>query len=172
MKHLIITFALLLLIGCTPNWHVKKAIKKGWSPEKETIEVERLELIHTRDSITNEIIRTDTIRLKETRTIFQDRPITRQERLMYKDSIKHIEQLHKNELKEVKAEARKLIKLAQIESKRLETEFNATIKQLQLEVKIAKHENKRSKWWLWMLIGGALVYFRKYLFKLIKLLPL
>jgi hypothetical protein len=38
MKHLIITFALLLLIGCTPNWHVKKAIKKGWSPEKETIE--------------------------------------------------------------------------------------------------------------------------------------
>ena len=53
MKHLLI---ILLLASCSPNYHVKKAVKKGWTPEKETIEVERLELIHTRDTITNEII--------------------------------------------------------------------------------------------------------------------
>jgi hypothetical protein len=139
MKHLIITFALLLLIGCTPNWHVKKAIKKGWSPEKETIEVERLELIHTRDSITNEIIRTDTIRLKETRTIYQDRPLLRYETRLIRDTIRITEKANTSRLK-------------------------ASIKK---DIQSVKAENKRSKWWLWMLIGGALVYFRKYLFKLL-----
>ena len=88
MKQLIITFALLTLIGCSPTWHVKKAVKKGWTPEKETIEVERLELVHVHDTITNELIRVDTIKTKETRTIFQDRPLLRYETRLIRDTIR------------------------------------------------------------------------------------
>jgi hypothetical protein len=139
MKHLIITFALLLLIGCTPNWHVKKAIKKGWSPEKETITKRTFKLLPIHDTITNEVLRVDTIHEIETRTIYQDRPLLRYETRLIRDTVRIIQRA---ETKQIAAQSK-------------------------AEVKVAKHENKRSKWWLWMLIGGALVYFRKYLFKLL-----
>jgi hypothetical protein len=139
MKHLIITFALLLLIGCTPNWHVKKAIKKGWSPEKETITKRTFTLLPIHDTITNEVLRVDTIHEIETRTIYQDRPLLRYETRLIRDTVRIIQRA---ETKQIAAQSK-------------------------AEVKVAKHENKRSKWWLWMLIGGALVYFRKYLFKLL-----
>ena len=136
MKHLII---ILLLASCSPTWHVKKAIKKGWTPEKETITNRTFKLIAIHDTITNEVIRVDTIHELETRTIYQDRPLLRYETRLIRDTVRIIQ----------RAETRQ----TQAESK--------------AKVKVAKHENKRSKWWLYMLIGGALVYFRKYLFKLL-----
>jgi hypothetical protein len=84
-------------------------------------------------------IRVDTIHELETRTIYQDRPLLRYETRLIRDTVRIIQ----------RAETRQ--KDAQSKAK----------------VKVAKHENKRSKWWLYMLIGGALVYFRKYLFKLL-----
>ena len=33
-----------------------------------------------------------------------------------------------------------------------------------------KAQQKRCKWWLYMLIGGALVYFRRYLWRVVKFL--
>jgi hypothetical protein len=135
MKHLIITFVLLLLIGCTPTWHVKKAIKKGWTPEKETISERTFKLIPIHDTITNEVIRVDTIISEQTRIIYQDRPLLRYETRLIRDTVRIIQR--------------------------------AETRQSKADVKIAKHENKRSRWWLYMLIGGALVYFRKYLFKLL-----
>ena len=132
MKHLII---ILLLASCTPTWHVKKAIKKGWTPEKETITNRTFKLLPIHDTVTNEVIRVDTLHEIETRTIYQDRPLLRYETRLIRDTVRIIQR--------------------------------AETKQAQADVKIAKHENKRSKWWLYMLIGGALVYFRKYLFKLL-----
>jgi hypothetical protein len=127
---------LLSLVGCmSANTHVKKAIKKGWSPEKETITKRTFTLLPIHDTITNEVIRVDTIHEIETRTIYQDRPLLRYETRLIRDTVRIVQR--------------------------------AETKQSKAEVKIAKHENKRSKWWLWMLIGGALVYFRKYLFKLL-----
>jgi hypothetical protein len=136
MKHLLI---ILLFASCTPTWHVKKAIKKGWTPEKETITKRTFQLLPIHDTITNEVIRVDTIHELETRTIYQDRPLLRYETRLIRDTVRIIQ----------RAETRQ----TQAESK--------------AKVKVAKHENKRSKWWLYMLIGGALVYFRKYLFKLL-----
>jgi hypothetical protein len=136
MKHLLI---ILLFASCTPTWHVKKAIKKGWTPEKETITKRTFKLLPIHDTITNEVIRVDTIHEVETRTIYQDRPLLRYETRLIRDTVRIIQ----------RAETRQ----TQAESK--------------AKVKVAKHENKRSKWWLYMLIGGALVYFRKYLFKLL-----
>ena len=136
MKHLLI---ILLFASCTPTWHVKKAIKKGWTPEKETITKRTFKLLPIHDTITNEVIRVDTIHEIETRTIYQDRPLLRYETRLIRDTVRIIQ----------RAETRQ----TQAESK--------------AKVKVAKQENKRSKWWLYMLIGGALVYFRKYLFKLL-----
>jgi hypothetical protein len=141
MKYLLI---ILLFASCSPTWHVKKAVKKGWTPEKETIEVERLELIHTRDSITNEIIRVDTIRTKETRTIYQDRPLLRYETRLIRDTIR---------IKE-KADTR------QIEA-RLRHEYKKAIDTI-------KAEKKASKWWLWLLIGLGLGIFRKQIWQLVR----
>jgi hypothetical protein len=52
MKHLLI---ILLFASCTPTWHVKKAIKKGWTPEKETITKRTFKLLPIHDTITNEV---------------------------------------------------------------------------------------------------------------------
>ena len=136
MKHLLI---ILLFASCTPTWHVKKAIKKGWTPEKETITKRTFQLLPIYDTITNEVVRVDTLHEIETRTIYQDRPLLRYETRLIRDTVRIIQ----------RAETRQ--KDAQSKA----------------EVKVSKQENKRSKWWLYMLIGGALVYFRKYLFKLI-----
>ena len=144
MKQLIITFALLTLIGCSPTWHVKKAVKKGWTPEKETIEVERLELVHVHDTITNELIRVDTIKTKETRTIFQDRPLLRYETRLIRDTIRIKE---KADTKQIQAH--------------LTHEYKKAIDTI-------KANKKRSKWWLWLLIGLAVGVFRKQLFQIAK----
>ena len=129
MKNLLI---ILLLASCSPTWHVKKAVKKGWTAEKETIETRTFKLLPIHDTITNEVIRVDTIHEVETRTIFQDRPLLRYETRLIRDTVRIVQRA---ETKQAKAEI--------------------------------KANSKRSKWWLWMLIGGALVYFRKYLFKLL-----
>ena len=134
MKHLNIILVLLLFIGCAPTWHVKKAIKKGWTPEKETITNRTFKLLPIHDTITNEVVRVDTIHEIETRTIYQDRPLLRYETRLIRDTVRIIQRA---------------------ETRQAKSEIKAT--------------SKRSKWWMWMLIGGALVYFRKYLFKLLPL---
>jgi hypothetical protein len=141
MKYLLI---ILLFASCSQVWHVKKAVKKGYTPQKEVIEVERLELIHVTDSITNEIIRVDTIRTKETRTIYQDRPLLRYETRLIRDTVRIRE----------KADTR------QIEA-HLRHEYKKAIDTI-------KAENKRSKWWLWLLIGLGAGIFRKQIWQIIR----
>lgn len=165
---------LLSLVGCmSANKHYEKAIKKGYTPEKEIVEIERLEIKYTIDSITNEIVHTDTFIVRETRTIYQDRPITRQERLKYKDSLNYLKAEISNERKKAKEIHNKELKLAQIESKRLEMELN------ELRA-IAKIENKTKRgffyWIRWLVISFGLGFltavFRKQLLKLLLKIPL
>jgi hypothetical protein len=139
MKHLLI---ILLFASCTPTWHVKKAIKKGWTPEKETITKRTFKLLPIYDTITNDVVRVDTIHELETRTIYQDRPLLRYETRLIRDTVRIIQRA---ETRQTKAQSK-------------------------AEVKVSKQENKRSLWWLYMLIGGALVYFRNDLWKIIKFL--
>ena len=139
MKYLII---ILLLASCSPNYHVKKAVKKGWTPEKETVTTRTFKLLPIHDTITNEVVRVDTIHELETRTIFQDRPLLRYETRLIRDTIRITEKANTSRLKH----------------------------SIKKDIQSIKSEKKRSKWWLWMLIGGALVYFRKYLWRLVKFL--
>jgi PBP1b-binding outer membrane lipoprotein LpoB len=138
MKKLIILA--LILSSCSQVWHVKKAVKKGYNPQKEVVEVERFELIHIIDSITNEIIRVDTIRTKETRTIYQDRPLLRYETRLIRDTVRIVTRA---ETAQKQSEDKKAIKTTKI-------------------------ENKRSKWWLWLLIGLGAGVFRKNIWRLVR----
>ena len=143
MRYLLI---ILLFASCSPTWHVKKAVKKGWKPEKETVTNRTIRLIKVHDTITNEVIRIDTLHEVETRTIYQDRPLLRYETKLIRDTIRIKE---KADTKQIEA--------------RLRTEYKKAIDTI-------KEQQKRCKWWLYMLIGGALVYFRRYLWRVIKFL--
>jgi hypothetical protein len=143
MRYLLI---ILLFASCSPTWHVKKAVKKGWKPEKETVTNRTIRLIQVHDTITNEIIRVDTLHEIETRTVYQDRPLLRYETKLIRDTIRIKE---KADTKQIEA--------------RLKHEYKKAIDTI-------KAQQKRCKWWLYMLIGGALVYFRRYLWRLIKFL--
>ena len=143
MRYLLI---ILLFASCSPTWHVKKAVKKGWTPEKETVTNRTIRLIKVHDTITNEIIRVDTLHEIETRTVYQDRPLLRYETKLIRDTIRIKE---KADTKQIEA--------------RLKHEYKKAIDTI-------KAQQKRCRWWLYMLIGGALVYFRRYLWRVIKFL--
>ena len=135
---------ILLFASCSPTWHVKKAVKKGWTPEKETVTNRTIRLIKVHDTITNEVIRVDTLHEIETRTVYQDRPLLRYETKLIRDTIRIKE---KADTKQIEA--------------RLRTEYKKAIATI-------KAQQKRCKWWLYMLIGGSLVFFRRYLWRVIK----
>ena len=137
MKYLLI---ILLFASCSQVWHVKKAVKKGYNPQKEVIEVERLELVHVHDTITNELIRVDTIRTKETRTVYQDRPLLRYETRLIRDTVRIVTRA---ETAQKQSEDKKAIKTTKI-------------------------ENKRSNWWVWLLIGVSIGTFRKQIFQIVR----
>ena len=143
MRYLLI---ILLFASCSPTWHVKKAVKKGWKPEKETVTNRTIRLIKVHDTITNDVIRVDTLHEIETRTIYQDRPLLRYETKLIRDTIRIKE---KADTKQIEA--------------RLKHEYKKAIDTI-------KAQQKRCRWWLYMLIGGALVYFRRYLWRVIKFL--
>lgn len=143
MRYLLI---ILLFASCSPTWHVKKAVKKGWTPEKETVTNRTIRLIKVHDTITNEVIRVDTLHEIETRTIYQDRPLLRYETKLIRDTVRIKE---KADTKQIEA--------------RLRAEYKKAIDTI-------KAQQKRCKWWLYMLIGGALVYFRRYIWRVVKFL--
>ena len=143
MRYLLI---ILLFASCSPTWHVKKAVKKGWTPEKETVTNRTIRLIKVHDTITNEVIRIDTLHEVETRTIYQDRPLLRYETKLIRDTVRIKE---KADTKQIEA--------------RLRAEYKKAIDTI-------KAHQKSCKWWLYMLIGGALVYFRRYIWRVVKFL--
>jgi hypothetical protein len=153
MKHLLILS--LFLTSCSSVWHVNKAIQKGYTPEKETIEIERLELRTVFDSILGEL-RVDTIRTTETRTIYQDRPLTRWETRLIRDTVKIYQRA---ETRQKQRESKSDIEYHKIKAK--------------LDKWRLKKEN-RSFWWVWFVAGVCVGVFRKKIFALIKtkLLPL
>jgi hypothetical protein len=169
MKKLIVL--LLILSSCSPTKLYERAVKKGFTPEKETIEVERLELVYVTDSITNEIIRVDTLKIKETKTIFQDRPLTRQERLAIEREYKNSERELRIELAKEKVmyrnsenEAKNALKIEREKTKQLSEELDA-------EIQKVKIQEKGFPWRLIFIVfvAGVLIgAFRKQIWQLVR----
>lgn len=174
MKNTLYLFAFVLLASCmSAAKHYEKAIEKGHVPEKETIEVERLEILHTIDSVTNEIVHTDTFIVREKRTIYQDRPATKIELRMQRDSLNHLKRQFDNELKKEKESHQKDIKLAKIESKRLEMKLRAYKEYVKIKTKPKKTWLYWIKWLLISFVFGFIsALFRKQILKLLLKIPL
>jgi hypothetical protein len=151
MKYLLI---FLVLIGCSMEHHLGKAIKKGYKPKKEEIIKETIKLVEVRDTITDEVLRVDTIREIETTTKYEKVYLSRQERKMYKDSLKHIVNKYKLEIGFYKDELAHEKSLAKV--------------QAQKDVKVAKIENKRTSWLFWLILGIVLGVCRKYIWQIVK----
>jgi hypothetical protein len=134
--------------------HLGKAIKKGYKPKKEEIVKETIKLVEVRDTITDEVLRVDTIREIETTTRYEKVYLSRQERKMYKDSLKHIVNKHKLQIGYFKDELAHQKSLAKV--------------QAQKDVKVAKIENKRTSWLFWLILGIVLGVCRKYIWKIVK----
>jgi hypothetical protein len=155
--------------------HLTRAIDKGYSPEKQRIETERIEYITIFDSITGEE-RIDSIIVRETIIEYQDRPLTRQERLAMEREFKHKERELRNELDKEKARFKNSENMAKIEAKtekentkRLKHETDAIIK---VNKAVEKLRSKRSGGLRWFFIGvivGAVGYWqRKNIWSLVR----
>ena len=134
--------------------HLGKAIKKGYKPKKEEIVKETIKLVEVRDTITDQVLRVDTIREIETTTRYEKVYLSRQERKMYKDSLKHIVNKHKLEISRFKDELTHEKELAKV--------------QVQKDIKVAKIENKRTYWLFWLILGIVIGVCRKYIWKILK----
>ena len=147
-------FIFLVLVGCSMDHHLGKAIKKGYKPKKEEIVKETIKLVEVRDTITDEVLREDTIREIETTTKYEKVHLSRQERKMYRDSLKHITNKHKLEISRFKDELTHEKELAKV--------------QAQKDIKVAKIENKRYSWLFWLIFGLVIGICRKYIFGILK----
>jgi hypothetical protein len=156
----------LLLASCSMEHHLTKAVNKGYAPEKERVEVERIELVHIHDTITNELIRVDTIRTRETRTVYQDRPLTRQERNVIELELRT--ELNRDKAKYRKEEniAKNDLKIEKERTEQLELKMHALIKAKKIEF------TRRSYWYVWLLIGLGMGVFRKNIWSIVRKLVL
>lgn len=151
MRYLLI---FLVLVGCSMEHHLGKAIKKGYKPKKEEITKETIKLVEVRDTITDEVLRVDTIREIETTTKYEKVYLSRQERKMYRDSLAHVVKQHKLEIRRFKdslAHEKSLVKV-----------------EVQKDIKVAKIESKRYSWLFWLIFGLVIGICRKYIFGILK----
>lgn len=146
--------------------HLTKAVEKGYTPEKERIEVERLELVHVHDTITNELIRVDTIRTKETRTVYQDRSLTRQERKAIERELRTEFNRDKAKYRNAENIAKNQLKIEKERTEQLELKMDALIKAKKVEFK------RRSYWYVWLIIGLTIGVFRKNIWSIARKLVL
>ena len=138
----------ILLVGCTVPYHFKqaqkhqfKAVAKGATISRDTIvkTVTTRDTITTRDTVDNVVTITHTIRDTVyleglTKYIYKTRTETRQE--------------NKTERKKAKFKNN-------YDKKKLKIEAKTERKTVKYQEK-TKRKEKRSLWWLWLLIGAAI----------------
>lgn len=110
MKILISVIWFILISSCSAKYHLNRAIKKGAEIKVDTV----YQYIYRTDTLYNENTHTftvtkfvvDSIPYTVSKKIYI--PMSRQERLMYKDSLSHIRKLYELETKRVKVEVKQV----------------------------------------------------------------
>jgi hypothetical protein len=137
---------IFLLSSCSASWHLNKAKKKGAKFQQEVV----YKYITEVDTVTNEVIIVDSVPFETVKIEYI--PKTRIElkfdHKKFKDSLRFERMRLNSDLKRFKDSLR----FASINTKQ----------EVKERIKTAKIENRRSLWWLWLLIGFCL----NYLFKL------
>ncbi len=142
-----VIFCFLFLVGCTASYHMTqaqkhqfKAVAKGATIERDTIPITitKSDTVTIIDTVNNVVTSTHTIRDTvylegSTKYIYKTRTETRQE--------------NKTERKKAKFKNN-------YDKKKLKIEAKTERKTIKHQEK-TKRKEKRSLWWLWLLIGAA-----------------
>jgi len=156
MKYLI---PLLLLASCSMEHHLQKAERKGYRCDKETIERTTYRFDTIRDEITNEVLRVDTLYIREVETRHTSRYIrlNRQERKAIQDSMRHVQRMKDKHIEYFRREIARSNKEHRREQRttRVEARVNKAVERLR---------SKRSGGLRWFLIGvivGAVGFWQR-----------
>lgn len=111
---------MILFTRCSAEYHLNKAIKKGAEIKVDTA----YQYVYRTDTLYNEKTNTytvtkfvvDSIPYLVTKKIYV--PMSRQERLMYRDSLSHIRKLYELETKRVKLQSKEETKQTKAKEKR------------------------------------------------------
>lgn len=139
---------LLILCGCSASHHYNKAIKKGLKlePTNKIITVTDTLTINGKDSIIERLITVDC-----PEPIIQTKWRVRFDNKRFKDSLKIFRRMYSDSLRYA---------LKTSKTKQKENKANNKTKRTQL-----RQENKRSLWWLWLIIGFVLSFVTKIFLK-------
>lgn len=127
--HKIILIIIIFLTSCSSAWHMAKAVKKGFTPKKETQIVQVTSIKKIYDTINNTLISIDTIHKTTTNTIYQDRPLTRIEYKTIRDTIR-------------------------IQAK---SNVKQNRDRVRSEQKMSKNKPRSLSWLNWLLIGAVII---------------
>lgn len=150
---------IVIISGCSSSYHYNKALDKGLKIEPVVKELRFTDTltVNGKDSIIERLVKVDC-----PEPVIETRWRTRFDNKRFNDSLKHIRHIYSdsldNALKTLKQQ-KKNDKVNNRLSKKL-AKYN---KQILNTAK--RQENKRSLWWLWLLIGFVLSFVVKIILK-------
>jgi len=137
-----------MLSSCSMNHHLTKAVKKGYKVETVTKEVRLTDtlIINGKDSIIERLVKVDC-----PEPVIETKWRVRFDLKRFNDSLKHYRQLYSDSLK------------TSVRTAKIERSINKQDEKTNRTV--SRQENKRSLWWLWLLIGFALNFILKFILR-------
>ena len=143
-----ILILIIMLSSCSMNHHLTKAVKKGYKVETVTKEVRLTDtlIINGKDSIIERLVKVDC-----PEPVIETKWRVRFDLKRFNDSLKHYRQLYSDSLK------------TSVRTAKIERSINKQDEKTNRTV--SRQENKRSLWWLWLLIGFALNFILKFILR-------
>ena len=137
-----------MLSSCSMNHHLTKAVKKGYKVETVTKEVRLTDTltINGKDSIVERLVKVDC-----PDPVIETKWRVRFDLKRFKDSLQTVKQMYSDSLK------------ASIKTARIDKAVNKQDEKTARTV--VRQENKRSFWWLWLLIGFAINFILKFILR-------
>ena len=137
-----------MLSSCSMNHHLTKAVKKGYKVETVTKEVRLTDTltINGKDSIIERLVKVDC-----PEPVIETKWRVRFDLKRFKDSLQTVKQMYSDSLK------------ASIKTARIDKAVNKQDEKTARTV--VRQENKRSFWWLWLLIGFAINFILKFILR-------
>ena len=137
-----------MLSSCSMNHHLTKAVKKGYKVETVTKEVRLTDtlIVNGKDSIIERLVKVDC-----PEPVIETKWRVRFDNKRFKDSLQTVKQMYSYSLK------------ASIRTARIDKAINKQDEKTARTV--VRQENKRSLWWLWLLIGFAINFILKFILR-------
>ncbi len=154
-----ILILIVILSSCSMNHHLTKAVKKGYKVETVTKEVRLTDtlIVNGKDSIIERIVKIDC-----PEPVIETRWRTKFDLRRFNDSLKHYRQIYSDSLNNALKTLKQQKKNDRVNNK-LTKKLAKYNRQIQNTAK--RQENKRSLWWLWILIGFALNFILKFVLR-------